>query len=39
VQEIRIKMAIKILNKPLENRIENLPIDRAKVHQVVTEIT
>jgi hypothetical protein len=35
LQEIGIKLAIKIWNIPLENRIENLP----EVHQTVTEIT
>jgi hypothetical protein len=32
-------MAIEILNKPLQKKIENLHIGRAKVHQTVTEIS
>jgi hypothetical protein len=39
VQEIGIQMAIKILNKPLQNKIETLPIGRAKFQQTVIEIT
>jgi hypothetical protein len=39
MQETRVKIAKKSYEETIINKIENLPISRAKVHQIVNEFT